>query len=215
MKISFKNIISSILSFELIILIIGSGHLLMITIEHFDAKISVQEYSHPGRAAVWHGESSRQEELLKMIDKSKAVDNKERLALLQSALESLNNGKIFSFSMLQVSSFFSLCTLVAAILVLLILIFSRFIKHDALHSLTGLFAGFFVWITVEMGLIAASRQLGIARRFDIYNGDIIEIRGEFVLLKYSWVFLVPVLLYLLFQESVRCNMFFFFAANFI
>ena len=47
------------------------------------------------------------------------------------------------------------------------------------------------------------------KRFDIFNDTLIGIRGEYVLLKYSWVFLVPVLLYLLFQESVRCNMFLF------
>jgi hypothetical protein len=65
------------------------------------------------------------------------------------------------------------------------------------------------WVTVEHGLVMASRSLGIARRLEIINGTIAGVRGEFVLLEHSWVFLLLVLLYLLFQESVRCPLFLF------
>lgn len=209
MKTGLKKIIQSVLSFFFIIMIIGSGHLLMITVEHFDMKFSAQEYSRPGRKAVWHGDSSLRTELQQMIDKSTAKGNEKEPAIFKKALQSLDNGKDFNFNMLPVSGFLVMCTLVTMMFTLFLLICSRFIRHNALQTLLGILAGLCTWFTIELGLMMAARQLGIAKRFDIYNDSLIGIRGEFVLLKYSWVFLIPVLLYLLFQESVRCNMFLF------
>jgi hypothetical protein len=209
MKTGFKNIVQSIFSFFFIIVIIGSGHLLMITVEHFDVKFSAREYAHPGREAVWHGDTSQQTELQKMIDKSTAKGNERNRVIFQNALQSLENGNGIKFNMLPVSGFFIVCTIVAILVSLFLLVCSRFFKHNAVQTLMGILAGFFAWIVVELGLTMASRQLGVAKRFDIVNDVLIGARGEYVLLKYSWVFLVPVLLYLLFQESVRCNMFLF------
>jgi hypothetical protein len=111
--------------------------------------------------------------------------------------------------MLPVSGFFVMSTVASMAAALLLLFGSRFVKHNALQTLIGIFAGLFTWFAVELGLAMAARQLGVAKRFDIYDGILIGTRGEFVLMKYAWVFLVPVLFYLLFQESVRCNMFLF------
>ena len=214
MKSGLKKIGQSLFSFCFIIMIIGSGHLFMITIEHFDMKISVREYAHPGRKGGWHGDVSQRVEIQKMIDKRVASGEEKEREIFQKAQLSLDKGDGFDFNMLPVSAFWVMCTLVSSMLALLLLVFSRFTKNNVLQTLMGIFAGFCAWFTVELGLTMAARQLGVAKRFDIYNSMIIGTHGEFVLLKYSWVFLVPVLLYLLFQESVRCNMFVFLRRQF-
>lgn len=203
------KILQSVLAVLLIVMTIGAGYLAMMTVEHFDRKVSAEAYRLPGRQALWHGDLAPDKALEKMIAKSRAAGERDAEERYMEALETFRKTGSLSFRMLPVSSFLAWCTLGTALLALALLVLSRHARHDALQTIIGVFAGLMAWITVEHGLIMASRHLGIARRFDLVNGDLIGIRGEFVLLKYSWVFLLLVILYLLFQESVRCNVFVF------
>lgn len=210
MKLIFKTVFLSVFSFFFILFTIGFGHVFMITIEHFDMKISADEYQTPGKEATLHGDSSLQAELEKTILKSRSKGNIKDEDIYREALELVKTNGKFHFRMLPVSDFLGYCTLCCAFTGLALLVFSRHTKRNTFQTVIGIFAGFFLWITVEFSLIISSRQLGIARRFDILDENIIGIRGEYVLLKYSWGFVLLVALYLLFQESVRCNMFLFF-----
>jgi hypothetical protein len=214
MKPGIRKILQSVLAILFVVMTIGSGYLFMAQADRLDRRLSAEEYRTPGQIARWHGSRPIREELDWMITKSKAAGDAEAERLYGVALKSFVDGKGFSFTTPPVSPFLIWCTLSTALAALVILILSRFVRHDALQTLLGIASGFMAWITVEHGLVMASRSLGIARRLEIINGTIAGVRGEFVLLEYSWVFLLLVLLYLLFQESVRCPLFLFLRRRF-
>ncbi len=205
-----KKIIQSILAVLFIVLTIGSGHLVMISIEHFDEQISEQEYKIPGEKARWKGSVSEKSALQKMLSINKYSGDVKSAEIVQAAIHEFREKGTVSFNMLPVSAFLCFCTLLTALAGVIILLLSRYVKTDGAQTTAGIFAGLMFWFTVENGLIIASRHLGIARRFDIINGNLIGIRGEYVLLEYSWMFMVLIFFYLLFQEGVRCNFFVFF-----
>ena len=207
MKPLIGRILQSIFSVLFVIMTIGSGYLFMAGVERMDRRLSVEEHRGQGRQALWHGTLPLHEELNKMIAKSRASGDREGEMLYAAALHSLAKGTGVSLAVLPVSPFLLWCAPAAALAALAILVLSRYVKHDAIQTLMGILAGLMIWITAEQGLIMASRRIGIARRLEIMNGSIAGSRGEFLLLEYSWVFLLPVLLYLLFQESVRCPFF--------
>jgi hypothetical protein len=214
MKSDFNKIMQSVLAILFVVMTIGSGYLFMAQADRIDRRLSAGEYRVPGKIARWHGSLPMEDELERMITKSKTAGDAEAERLYAAALQSLADRGDLPFRTPPVSSFLVWCTVCTAFGALALLILSRFVRHDALQSLMGIASGFMAWITVEHGLIVASRRLGIARRLDIIDGKLAGTRGEFVLLEYSWVFLFLVLLYLLFQEGVRCPLFLFLRRRF-
>ncbi|MDP6419180.1 MAG: hypothetical protein QF492_03045 [Candidatus Krumholzibacteria bacterium] len=87
-----------------------------------------------------------------------------------------------------------------ALLGLALLIWTRYLKSSTTQSLLGALAGIFLWTgAVEYGLKFGAEALGIP----VENGTL----GEYRIMKHTWSFIVLVSIYLLFQESVRCNFF--------
>jgi len=60
----------------------------------------------------------------------------------------------------------------------------------------------------------AGRILGIAKKLSVFNGRLIGEYGEYILMKYSWGFLLIIIAYMLFLECSRCNFFLYFRRNF-
>ena len=214
MKTNSNKIIQSVLAVAFIVFTIGLGYLTMMTLEHFDKSISAQDYKNTGVKAQWKGSHSVESALQKMISIKSSTRDNEAVQVLQNALAGFNETGRLSFNMLPVSAFLVWYTFLTTLLGFIILLFSRYIKNDGAQTIAGVFAGLMFWLTVENGLIIASRHLGIARELDIVNGNLVGIRGEYVLLEYSWMFIVLIFFYLLFQEGVRCNFFVFLRKRF-
>lgn len=204
-----KKVLTAVLAVCFIILSIGSGYLVMFAVERIDMNVSAEIYQTPGKQALWHGDAPPASELERLAAKNRAAGRLEAESAFRQALESLRQTGKLVLTAPPVSPFLAWCALGFALAALALLILSKRAKTDAAQTVIGIIAGLFVWICIELGLVLAARDLGIVKRFDLLNGALIGVRGEFVLLKYSWVFLLPVILYLLFQESVRCNLFVF------
>ena len=81
-----------------------------------------------------------------------------------------------------------------------LLVITRFTASTSWQSFLGAFAGVLLWTaTVEYGLYFGARTLGIPK----VNGT----AGEYRMMEFTWGFLVLLLLYLVFHEGVRCNLF--------
>jgi hypothetical protein len=201
--------LTAILAVSFIILSIGSGYLVMFAVERIDRDVSAEIYQTPGRPALWHGDVPPVRELERLAAKSRAAGDLAAEKAYRQGLETQRQTGRLGLTTPPVSPFLVWCALGFALAALALLTLSKRLKSDAPQTVIGIIAGLFVWISVEMGLTLAARDLGIVKRLDLLNGSLIGVRGEFVLLKHSWVFLLPVILYLLFQESVRCNLFMF------
>jgi len=80
----------------------------------------------------------------------------------------------------------------------LIILATRFIKTDGWQSFCGVLGASGMWISFEYSLIYGAERMGITYA---YNGSYPEYR----LMKWTVGLLLMVTMYLLFQESVRCN----------
>jgi hypothetical protein len=81
---------------------------------------------------------------------------------------------------------------------------TRFFRSGAWQSFLGILGGIFIWTGfVEYSFIYAAERFNIG---PTPNGT----RGEYRVMEYSWGLLIPLLLYLLLHENVRCNFFIWF-----
>lgn len=209
------KIVQPLIAFIFIFFTIAAGHLLMVIINHVDENISSQQYSHPVVKGRWYGDQSIRAELEHLLSSAKSSGLTEEATTYQRALEEYEESGKVTFYMFPASGFLLAMMGAMIMLALILLILSKYTKSDVIQTIMGIFAGLFLWTgAVEYGLMVASRTLGIAKAFKVYNGILIGRFGEYVLLKYSWGFLLVVIFYILFQESVRCNFFFFFRRNF-
>lgn len=84
----------------------------------------------------------------------------------------------------------------------------RWIGNNGIQSLVGLFAGHLLWLgTIELGLDAAGRRLGLAASLEVVGGRAVGTHGAGTLIQLSVVFLIPVLIGLTMHESNRCAVF--------
>lgn len=84
----------------------------------------------------------------------------------------------------------------------------RWIANNGIQSLVGLFAGHLLWLgTIELGLDAAGRHLGLAASLEIIEGRAVGTHAAGTLIQLSVVFLVPLLIGLTMHESNRCAVF--------
>ena len=82
---------------------------------------------------------------------------------------------------------------------LIAVIATRWVRSEAWQSLIGALAGTLIWTGgAEYGLLFA------AERFDVQ--PVGTTAGEYMLMEYTAGFLLGVVVYLLFQESVRCSL---------
>jgi len=82
----------------------------------------------------------------------------------------------------------------------LVIAMTRFFKSDGWQSFFGVLGGTAMWIAFEYGLIYGGERLGVSYT---YNGSYPEYR----MMEWTVGVLLMVCMYLMFQESVRCNFF--------
>ncbi len=81
----------------------------------------------------------------------------------------------------------------------LIIYATRFFKSDGWQSFFGVFGGLALWTCFEYTLMWGGHRMGVSYTF---NGSYPEYR----LMKWTFMACIMVTMYLLFQESVRCNL---------
>ncbi len=79
---------------------------------------------------------------------------------------------------------------------------TRFMKSDGWQSFIGCLGGLGLWFAFEYSLMYGGHRLGVTYT---WNGSYPEYR----MMKWTFMLLIMVFVYLLFQESVRCNFIFF------
>jgi len=89
-----------------------------------------------------------------------------------------------------------------AIVGILIIYMTRFLKHDGWQSFWGVLGGLGMWFAFEYSLMYGGDRMGVTYTF---NGSYPEYR----MMKWTFMMLLMVFTYLLFQESVRCNFIYF------
>ena len=89
-----------------------------------------------------------------------------------------------------------------AIVGILIIYMTRFMKSDSWQSFWGVLGGLGMWFAFEYSLMYGGDRMGVTYTF---NGSYPEYR----VMKWTFMILVMVFTYLLFQESVRCNCIFY------
>ncbi len=190
---------------------IAAGHLAMVLVNAIDARVSKEFYQkHQGPVGRWFGDRS----ILNVLKHLRDTKSKEERKIWQAAIEKAKKNQ-FTFRMLPNSKFLVFISLFFSLLALLLLVYSKRLTSDTAQTLVGLFAGQFIWIGgVEYGLMMASRSLGVAKNFMVFNGQVVGIAGEYVLMKYTWGLVLVVMVYLLFMESSRCPFFLWFRRKF-
>lgn len=89
-----------------------------------------------------------------------------------------------------------------AIIGFLTIYLTRFLKSDGWQSFFGILGGLGMWFAFEYSLIYGGHRLGVTYTF---NGSYPEYR----IMKWTFMLLIMVFTYLLYQESVRCNLIFY------
>jgi hypothetical protein len=208
------KIYQTLAAFTFVFFSIAAGHLFMVIINHVDEKVSRDLYTQPVVQARWFGDQPIDEELIYLQKEAENQNNPQEAAVYQKALEEFKEKGSVTFYMLPVSRF--LLAIIGAMILaaLILLVLSKHAKSDVTQTVIGIFAGLLLWTGgVEYGLMTASRALGLAKSLKIFQGNLIGGYGEYILLKFSWGFLLVVIFYILFQESVRCNFALFFRRN--
>lgn len=76
--------------------------------------------------------------------------------------------------------------------------YSQFVKSEKWQTVNGALAGIFLWTgAIEYGLKFAAARMQVKA----INGTL----GEYHILKHTWGMVLIIFIYLLFQESIRCN----------
>ena len=205
-----RKIVKAMLVFTLVLFTLASGHLLMVIINNSDYKISSKTYERKGIEGRWFGDFSIKEEIQNNLKTAKLKNKRKEIDFYRAILEKINEGEEIKFNLLPVSNFIIYAMFGLILLGFFFLYISKYSESDGVQSLFGLFAGLFLWTGVEYSLLIAARILGIAKKLTFFNGKLVGEYGEYLLLKYSWGFLIVVISYLLFLEVSRCNLFAFF-----
>ncbi len=89
--------------------------------------------------------------------------------------------------------------IVAALIGIVPIIWSRFVKNATTQTVLGMFSGFFLWTAfVEYGFKFGAHQLGIPPS---PNGT----AGEYRMLEHTWGLVLMLIIYLMFHKGVRCD----------
>ena len=205
----------SLLAFFLVLFTLASGHLFMVIINHIDLNVSKDFYKNSIKLeGKWIGDYSLKKELQLNLKESENKNRSEEIKVYKEALSMLEKNKKIKFYLLPVSNFLVYSMLTLFFIGFLILFFSKRITNNATQSIAGLFSGLFFWTGLEFSLLIAARILGIAKKITVLNGKLIGEYGEYILMKYSWGFLMIIIAYMLFLECSRCNFFMYFRRNF-
>lgn len=204
---SSTALLRTALASAFVLLMLASGHLLMVAIGAAEVAI---EAPRPARGPGAIG--ARLLSDLPLVDELAAAHKRargdEQRRVLAAALEAARAGRPVPLHTLPVTPFLLRVTLALTALGGLLLWLTSRLKGDAAQSILGVFAGNMLWTGgVEYGLTAAARSLGVAKTVGVVNGELVAIYGEYVLLKHSWGALVLILGYLCFLESSRCPLF--------
>lgn len=193
------------LSSVFVLLMLASGHLLMVAINAAELAAWAPRPT-AGLTARLFTDRPMREELELAARRTKSPEH--RAIFEAEVARATRDGAAYSLQMLPVTPFLWQAALgLTAIGALLLWWTSRF-KSDAAQSIVGIFAGNLLWTGgVEYGLTIAARSLGVAKSVAVVDGQVVAVFGEYVLLKHSWGALVLVLGYLLFLESSRCPLF--------
>ncbi len=79
---------------------------------------------------------------------------------------------------------------------------TRFLSSDGWQSFIGCLGGFGLWFAFEYSLMYGSSRMGVTYT---WNGSYPEYR----MMRWTFMMLIMVFIYLMFQESVRCNFIYF------
>ncbi|HEY66005.1 MAG TPA: hypothetical protein G4O02_15690 [Caldilineae bacterium] len=94
--------------------------------------------------------------------------------------------------------YMALCAALIALAGVALVFATRWTRQEGWQSLLGALGGALVWTgAVEYSFVFAARRFGVP--------DFPQAEGEYMLMEYSWGLLIPVILYVLFLESVRCS----------
>ncbi len=204
----------SILAFFLVLFALASGHLFMVIINHVDQKISSGYYLNADKIeGRWYGDYSIEEEIKLNLKEAKYKGDIKDTEVYKEALLKLEKGENLKFYLLPSSNFLLIAMLTLFLIGFLVLVISKYMKNDALQSIAGLISGLFLWTGLEFSLLIAARTLGIAKKLTVFNGSLVGEYGEYILMKYSWGFLMIIIAYMLFLECSRCNFFLYFRRN--
>ncbi len=89
-----------------------------------------------------------------------------------------------------------------AIAGIIVIYLTKYFKSDGWQSFFGILGGLSLWFAFEYSLMYGGDRLGVTYT---WNGSYPEYR----MMKWTFMMLIMVFTYLLFQESVRCNFIFF------
>lgn len=167
----------------------AAGHRLYKATVQLDRIVSSERYKEAGTSLVWVGYGSVANAVERSMPETGQIDI-AKLTVLPNSV-------------------FLLCAVAGYTMLGGMLIWSgRWISNNGIQSLSGVFAGHFLWLgAIEFGLAAAGRRLGLAGSIDVVEGRVVGTHGGGVLIQLSVVFLVPVLVGLMFHESNRCVLF--------
>jgi len=167
----------------------AAGHRLYKAIVSVDREVSRELYQLDGAPLVWVGHGTVEDASSRIAERQTVATNLP-----------LHAQPVSIFLLAAVSGF----TLMAALMAWS----GRWIEDTGVQSLTGLFAGHFLWLgAVEFGLDAVGRRIGLAGALDVVNGRIVGTHGGGILIQMSAVFLLPMLIGWTLHESNRCAMF--------
>lgn len=197
----------TVLSSLFVLLMLASGHLLMVAINALELRVAKPGLDQ-GLEARLFTDLPLVEELESAVVRARSPEQRR---VLEATLGQVKAGERVTLRTLPVTRFLVLATLglIAAGFVLAWLT-SR-LRSDAAQTIVGVFAGNLLWTGgVEYGLTIAARGLGVAKTVGVVDGRVMAVFGEYTLLKHSWGALALVMAYLLFLESSRCPLFLFF-----
>ncbi len=88
---------------------------------------------------------------------------------------------------------------------IILIAWTRGLKSEVSQSAVGVIGGILLWTgAVEYGFLFAKQALGVEDL--IVSGEIYTL-GEYRIMEHTWGLVLIVILYLLYHEDVRCNMF--------
>lgn len=205
-----KRVVFSLISFFFILFTIASGHLIMVFLDHIDQSVSKVYKVRVGVNARIFSDLPIEELINNRINSSKSIEGQE---LLRRKLDEYQKTGGFPVSMLPVSKFLVIETILFFVFGLLLIEITIFQKSEISQTIIGVFSGLLLWTGVEYSLIIASRIFGIAKDIRVIDGKITGVYGEYQLLKHTWGILLLLFFFLLYSENSRCNFFVFFKKN--
>lgn len=190
-----------------VLMMLASGHLLMVAINAAELKLHPRALQGGGEARFFT-DSGLAAELSLASTRARRPEHQRALA---GWAQQVRDGGQLSAKVLPVTPFLVFAAIGLTVLGLLLAWLTARLKREAAQTIVGVFAGNLLWTGgVEYGLTIAARSLGIAKSVAVIDGQPVAIYGEYVLLKHSWGALALVMVYLLFLESSRCPAFLWF-----